>query len=675
MKGKILLKQLCAVCTVLFCIVATGCRDDVKNIYKGEPEEPEEVPNDFDFSTRTSVDLKIKYDVPQGYKVAFEAYTENPISLNDAKDYVKDESVLPFLTGTTNENGEFSFSVRLASSVKEIYVYSSYAGVPMIMKGVITGNVATVSSETSSDITYSSRVASRASSQYYYNWFKKDFKSLALGTWNNSGIPYYIVADEHYTPSDRFNEVVTATRLEKDNTVMHYQCTSIDVTNAPQGANIFVNFISHRNSTRKNALAYYTYTGDNNPSQSYINSNLIIAFPNTLAMETEKRIGDAVQLKYKDESGNLVTTFPNGSHIGFVLLIDAFSENMTNKNCNAIYSLNTLNSYSIKGAPGEQDAIKSSRPGMVAYKADDKYVLAFEDQPWDENVDRKCLADFADDIFTIAADPITAIPTPPDGQEPEIPESTPMVVESGILAFEDNWPDTGDYDLNDVIISYIRTYYYNDVYRTVALKEKYQFINNGATYSNAFGYVIDDNVSIEDIKSINIQSDYTCAGQGLDKDLTTATIMLFDNGKNLKGGMNGTTFTVTTIFNEPVLLGSGKWGSYNPFIVVNGMLEDGRKEIHLPKHAPTPKGNNNLWKTGDDLSDPSEKLYYVREGNYPFAIDLAGDKIQDPPLPDFINNLPEEKKAVDVTYPNFIKWVEDHNSSNPTGEYDSWYIK
>lgn len=681
MNGPILLKQLCTVGAILLCLGVSGCRDDVKNIYKGdeEKEEPEKVPNDFDFSTHSLVDLKIKYNVPQGYKVAFEAYTRNPISLNDAKDYVKDENMLPFLTGATNENGEFSFSVKLAGSVKEVYVYSSYEGVPMIMKGYVQNNAVTVSPDTSSDITYSSKAVARADDKYYYNWKTQHVQTRVLGTWNNNGIPQYIVSEKHYTPTDRFNEVVTATRLTTDVTAQHYSCNSIDITNAPQGAHIFLNFISHNNSQRKNALAYYTYTDDiyqakKNNFNEYINSNLIIAFPNTLAMQNEGKRGEAVQLKYKDSSGNLVPVFPNNTHIGFVLLVDAFQEDMANIQTKAVYSFNDCNIYNIKGAAGEQDAHTSGHPGMVSYKADDKYVLAFEDQPWNENVNRHCPADFADDIFTIEADPISAIPTPPDGNEPEIPESSPVVVESGILAFEDNWPDAGDYDLNDVIISYIRTFYYDGGFNTVALKEKYQFINNGATYTNAFGYVIDNKLLTTNIKSVKIESEYKCAGQGLDKDLATATIMLFDNGKKLKSGKAGTIFTVTTVFNEPVVLYNGSWGTYNPFIVVNGMLEDGRKEVHLPKRAPTLKGKN-LFGTGNDLSVPDNNLYYVREGIYPFALDLAGDVNQDPPLPAFIDNIPEETKPVDTVYPDFINWVKDHNTAKPTGKYDNWYIR
>ena len=55
---------------------------------------------------------------------------------------------------------------------------------------------------------------------------------------------------------------------------------------------------------------------------------------------------------------------------------------------------------------------------------------------------------------------------------PELPEVKPTepeddssiaysIVYKGILAFEDNWPDKGDYDLNDMILKYNSVMYYN----------------------------------------------------------------------------------------------------------------------------------------------------------------------------------------------------------------------
>ena len=52
-----------------------------------------------------TVTFNLKYDVPDGYRVAFEVYAENPLKSQDGLQ-IKKTDVLPMLTGITNGRGE-----------------------------------------------------------------------------------------------------------------------------------------------------------------------------------------------------------------------------------------------------------------------------------------------------------------------------------------------------------------------------------------------------------------------------------------------------------------------------------------------------------------------------------------------------------------------------------------
>lgn len=179
--------------------------------------------------------------------------------------------------------------------------------------------------------------------------------------------------------------------------------------------NVFVNFVSHNNSERNNALAYYTLAEDKEPlAPTYYNyptANLAIAFPN-LRVDGLKS-GDVVQLKYYDSASKTWSDeFPEGSRIGFALLVDAFKDgDLDGSSVNLMYSDNKYNSYKIT----TYNSQAKECPQMFAFKADGQLVLSFEDMPWYEGAPygSKEHGDFSDDIFTVTANPVTALPDVP----------------------------------------------------------------------------------------------------------------------------------------------------------------------------------------------------------------------------------------------------------------------
>lgn len=667
-------------------LMFVGCQDH--ELYNPEQGSGEATgPNSFAFGTDKVVEINLDYNVSQGYKVQFEVYTQNPLSQNEAKDYIKDESIMPFLTGVTNENGKFKMSVPLAASIEDLYVYSPNLGVPALLHANVVGESVSAFSIAEVPMQVTTRSSSTA---YYKNWKTFTIKNLITDKLEEVGS---VNIEEDFGALIDNNLPKEGGSLNTDMIKTTYGRNSLKLK---EEGEVKLYFAGHGKNDRVNALTYYTYEGAT-PELSSVteDQSFIVAFPELSG--SAPNLGVGVQLLYKNKNGELQKTFPANTIISFALLVDAGGTNVKSQNINVVYSefKKSYNSYYLRRKQGD-GVVRGQVPHMIGFKvpgSDDgktvKVVMGFEDQPWDESPDSYNQGDFRDDVFVLEVNPPSALPDDiPDGTRPD--ETVPddgFLYTSGILSFEDSWPDKGDYDLNDVVISYQRKAYfknYNDGstfgqnYLT-QMDEEYKFLNNGANYTNAFGYEMGLGIKKSDIikGEVEVTSDYTCSGQELDKDLEKPTVMLFDNSKRCPVG---TTFKVHTGFKEgsniPMMniYKKDKENAYNPFIVVMGyesggeFLKTNRKEVHLPQYAPTPKMDMSLFaqEGSDDLSDPEKEIYYVRGGNYPFALDLISAIPGDYP----VFAIPVEKKPIDYTYPKFNTWVE----SNGVDAKD-WYTK
>lgn len=659
-------------CIALIGLAVTSCME--KDVFKGPGESEEEVPNLFDFSTKSNVTINLDYGT--NYDVSFEMYYSNPLRLDENKGYVKNADMKPFIAGKTNAKGKFKIDFAdMPNTEKDIYVYSPNLTVPVLLHGTVNGNEVIMTAETSKAeaLPYASTRGS-ATGSYYDSWTTRNCKyQTPLGAYDVTGLPSYLnqgddIEQHKLELTEKFTRTIKGT-LETDVPTYSMYLNHEYIT-ISEAANVYINFVSHNNSERNNALAYYVLDENQTaPEFSTPPTNLTIAFPNLNAEGLKG--GDVIQLQYYDKTKEEWTkAFPAGCRIGFVLLVDVFNNgNIENSSINLMYSDRKYNSFNIiNGSQG------GNRPQMFAFMADNKLVLSFEDQPWHEHRKKGEVAhgDFSDDIFTITANPIKALPDDvPAGTDPEEPEEEVAnlnISSAGILAFEDNWPRKGDYDMNDVVFSYQRTLNIKiegDNYRLLSVDEEYVFKNNGASFINGFGYEIGGNVKRTDV-DVTVTSDKQYAGQGVDNDLEKATVMLTGNTKDLAVG---TTFKVKTKFKskEYTYTHIGL-NPYNPFIVVLGYdggdyLATDRTEVHLSKkYKPTPKADKALFHTANDLS--IDDKYYVSSGDYPFALEISA-AYNSLDIPNF--KIPTEQKPIDETYPKFIDWVK-----NPKDNADWW---
>lgn len=237
------------------------------------------------------------------------------------------------------------------------------------------------------------------------------------------------------------------------------------------------------------------------------------------------------------------------------------------------------------------------------------------------------------------------------------------------IAFEDLWPNKGDFDFNDMVIAYNMQKVLNADEKVVQAIFKVNVRCVGGSFDNGFGIRLDDINSsvISDVtgynlsKSIvNLSSNKTESGQ--DK----AVIICFDSPEpiiqratgsffnTVQDNPKGTsdTLVITVNFSTPQEESSLAASKLNPFIFTNGRRG---YEIHLPDFAPTSLADNTLFGTGQDNSNASAGRYYKTSNNLPWAIII-----------DEQFDYPNEKSAINVAYKHFNEWASSGGSQKPT---------
>lgn len=635
------------------CLFVTLCFASCVNKHDigGETPTPEpDKTNPFDFKTSREAVISISYPLQVHTKV--EIFTQNPVSLDDVDNYVKDGGLEPIATGYTDAKGQLRLSLRIADFTNELFVYSESSGAPILLRGELNGKTE-ISINESNSFEPKSKSGTRAISDskvYWKNWAKQNitFRSGPDWSWNATGTPNYLLA-EGLQITDKMMAIIDQTIPKGEDLDLRF--SSLDDIAISENANVKIYFISN-SSARRNTIAYYTYAGTTKPTLAEINKSATVIFPNL--SKDGLKAGNGVELQYYNGT-NWSKTFPKGVKIGFVLLVDAWNNgNLATNDCYAVYSEKSHNNYNIP----ELNSIMANRPHMAAFKAENKFILTFEDLPWNQRRGTKYPGDFSDDVFVLEANPEIALPPVDNGVDPDNPDYGMEIKSKGILSFEDLWPYKGDYDMNDVVVKYTSSAFMKNEAITAFIDE-YTFLNNGGQSENGFG--IEFNYPESEIKSLEMTATNGIGAPVVDRNplLNNATLMLF---KDAAAVPVGTVFRIKGVFKNGRPPFSYKQAPYNPFIVINNQNNDNiRREVHMVNYKPTPRANMLLFNTGNDLSKPDKGIYYVSSAAYPFAIDIVGaDSYQ----------IPAEMQAIDKVYPNFPKWVASGGK-----DYKDWYQK
>ncbi len=256
------------------------------------------------------------------------------------------------------------------------------------------------------------------------------------------------------------------------------------------------------------------------------------------------------------------------------------------------------------------------------------------------------------------------------------------------LAFEDRWPEKGDYDFNDVVIllesSMLLTG--DNIVKQLTLNGELKAM--GASYHNGFAIQL-PGVSNSDIDQaltrfeINDQASST----NLLEDGTSNTVLKISNDlwqhvkpdtecwyyKTQPGCSSASTFTFTLkiSFINGIAASSFPDAPFNPFIFATPSTNHGAVfagnpgrglEIHLKNQPPTSLANSAFFGLEDDASAPSNDLYYQTDNGLPWgvAISVAGTE-----------NWFHPREWVDIlrAYPQFEDYATSGGSMNSL-----WFI-
>jgi LruC domain-containing protein len=230
-------------------------------------------------------------------------------------------------------------------------------------------------------------------------------------------------------------------------------------------------------------------------------------------------------------------------------------------------------------------------------------------------------------------------------------------VPTGTLAFEDQWPFTGDYDMNDVVVSYNYNVVTNAANNVVRVEATYVLRATGGSFRN--GFAVQFPVDRNKVSGVS--------GATLEAGQTKAVLVIFNDMRQTASAWNtvpsasttpATTFTVSFNITDGPSLATFGLGAYNPFIW-NGTAGFGRGyEIHLPGKLPTDLANGSLFTTGRDGSNISTGDTYVsNNGRFPWAINIPASF-----------DYPVEKADINTAYTKFATWVSSGGSS-----FSNWY--
>lgn len=613
-----------------------------KDVYdpanSGDKEEEVTLDNYFNFATTKNIQLNIDYgkECPRAY---FEVYAENPLSyVAEGGQIIKKAGVSHIATGFTDIQGRYIKPASFPTAVSEVYIYSLDFGVPTLYKTKVVGSdvSAKITFENALDVTpvdSSTRSAqTRSSLKFITNVIPN-----VLGTWNvNTGRPNYLDASQKINVDATLKSYITTYFPEgKNNVGTNLVSDDADIL-IKEDANVVVNYFGG-DTGAQSVFAYYCYS--ENASIDEIRQaakHACVIFPNAHKSSLGNYSGVAVNLKYINETGSFPEEeperIPAGTKIGFLIWNDGWRG--VKANGNMFYSTKSLNS----------DKISHTAIFAAKNKAGERVnVITMEDWKNGEN-------DYNDVAFVISSNPIAAIEVP-DVPNPGDRQGTEKY--SGVLGFEDNWPEQGDYDLNDVVMKYQSSVDYNIDNKVLNIIDKFTLAWTGANNKNSFAYEVPFDLSKASKVTVNGSEASSYSGNviTLFKDAKAELGVSNVNAEDMiNQNIQEKTYTVSIQFNNPTLDKSVVVAPYNPFIKVFNSAT----EVHLTDHKPT-TGANNRFPSGADISRGDvDGTYFICKDGFPFAIHV------DARLDASILNLDlkKENQRIDKTYPKFAEWAK-----------------
>ncbi|MDL2247267.1 LruC domain-containing protein [Bacteroides sp. OttesenSCG-928-J23] len=656
-----------------------ACSDRDYYVPNNESNEAKSFEELFDFSTRAEISVNLNYGLP-GCRAFFSIYAENPLNEVDGKLFLK-EDIQPLYSAFTTENNTFNGKVALPTALKKVYLYTGAYALPSCVAlqvtpaGIAFNNTFASAQTRAQESPIGTSIP--AGTNYWQVTDGVNLYRLYNSIGNRNAPTNTEVAGLYATISATENISSTATEstigalltrvqnvmgdpnlstrqnnsgLVTENTNIAIKKKTLDGKDV-ESAHLDLVFLNSNPGGYKNVLGYYYYKTGETPSASELKAlPKYLLFPKLEKVNGTSRPnpGIKVRLQYFGENYDEAGTdeFPSGYSIGWMLIPNTGTDSYDGTTDNSFNSMHNLivSKYNETAIYSNYYAANQKRQGFVTLRdaVSGKMVIGIEDTTWEDHGvwqpnNWHTDSSYEDLLFYVDADPIEAI----HDEDDDIIEDDEIIktdVTTGILAFEDIWPDGGDYDMNDVVVKYTTTVTFNQKNEIKSITDSFEPIHDGADYKNAFGYQINSEMGTIDQEKSNFHA--------VEEN---NQIILFPNAKVVQNQ----TFTVTRNFQEGSYPDKEEYvRNYNPFIVVNYIaMARNRIEVHLPKFPST-----NWASTTFSLGDNS---YFINvDGKFPFAIDLATATY----------SVPVEKTNIGVAYPEFNSWATSGGTTN-----EGWY--
>tara|TARA_R110002126_G_scaffold181187_2_gene329957 strand:+ start:48821 stop:50569 length:1749 start_codon:yes stop_codon:yes gene_type:complete len=227
----------------------------------------------------------------------------------------------------------------------------------------------------------------------------------------------------------------------------------------------------------------------------------------------------------------------------------------------------------------------------------------------------------------------------------------PNELTNATIAFEDLWPYSGDYDFNDLVISYNIKTILNSENKVTQIDYSYIVESIGGSFTNGFGVELEGVLpsAISSVSGANLtEGIINNNANGTESLQPNAVIVFFDNS-HINVGLSN---TISIIFTEPITTTALGTAPFNPFLIIN---KNRQKEVHLPNKPTTYYPKTTSIEVGPTVKD-SDGDFKTPQG-FPWAMNINGKY-----------KAPKESVIIIDAYNFFADWATSGGNS-----YADWY--
>lgn len=232
-----------------------------------------------------------------------------------------------------------------------------------------------------------------------------------------------------------------------------------------------------------------------------------------------------------------------------------------------------------------------------------------------------------------------------------------------IVGYEDNYPNKGDYDFNDLVVGYRIIYGLDESGQVKTLTGEGYLIARGGSFSHDWHLRIPLTVSAQLVGTLGLylpedpspQLSYPIdidVSNGLDITVYSDTTQLFTDPNSAftntpwdSEHVPGHKFSFSLTFENSVALSEMPAAPFDPYLFVR----DTQYEIHLPGRSPV---------LAESVNELNGVTSFLDESGYPFALVITEDW-----------KFPNEYVDLGDAYPEFLQYVLSGRSSE-----SQWYL-